>query len=144
MTIAEKREINEARKPELIKNNWRHDGFIYKNYNYTLGLVINRKFFDNDSTFQKTRANRKGADWEGMKEKIDKNRHIEKQGNFAFAFWGDNEYVIVGNANQSDGYLSKLNQHLTREYSDYKADMISNFSFNAKGEPVLGDEFKVK
>ena len=136
--------VNEAREASPVKDNYRHDGFIYKNHNYTMGLVIDRKFFDNDPKFfNKERSSRKGIDWNGVEEKINKNRHTEKQGNFAKALWDDDNYVIVGAVHQSDHYLSKLNSHLNKEYKDYKSDIVKNFSFNAKGEVVLGDEFMV-
>ncbi len=135
--------INEDRKPEPLKSNQLHDGYVWKNHTYTMGLLIPRDFFDKSSTFDKSRANRKGADWEGMKNKIDLNRQMERQGNFAMAFWDNDNYVIVGGYLQSDGYLFNLHKHLEKEYKNYHADIIKNFSFNAKGQPVMGDNFMV-
>ena len=131
--------VNEARSPKMLKDNSFHDGFIYQNHNYTLGLLIDRKFFDKSNFFDKSRANRKGVDWEGMKDLLDANRETERRGNFAKALWDNDSYVIVGKYKQSDSYLHNLHSHLQKQYPNYKADIIKNFSFNSKAKPVLGD-----
>ena len=141
--INESQSINEARNPKMLKTNQLHNGYIWKNNTYTMGLVINREFFDKSSTFDKSRANRKGADWQGMDDKINQNRERERQGNFAMAFWDNDNYVIVGSYQQANSYLFKLNKHLEKEYKNYNADIIKNFSFNSKGQPVMGDDFMI-
>ena len=83
------------------------------------------------------------SNWQGMDDKINQNRERERQGNFAMAFWDNDNYVIVGSYQQANSYLFKLNKHLEKEYKNYNADIIKNFSFNSKGQPVMGDDFMI-